>query len=361
MSIAKVVCLDVGRTLLDLSDPEGAYAEILERFGYSSSREQICSWIRTSQIESGGEGISLTSEFVISGQEEQARRKKLISIFLREAGVQKHLEECQEEIWQSWLREPVFRLFPETSSVLARLKEEGVVLGVISNWESRLSELCENLGIGKYFDFFVVSELEGHAKPSLRLFEIALEKAGVDSSEVIHVGDDLIKDIEPAEKLGMRSVFIRRDSLLAGHHSPWIPTLRGLLPLVGARSWLKGTVTSGKGDAADFTQLAWVREQFKGAFGFEPYPGTLNLLLDDPTSLSAWAEVRQGPGQVLEPEPGFCAGRCYPLSVEGQISAAAVVPMVSSYPENVVEILSPMALRERLGLSDGMTVTVAVD
>ena len=356
-----MICLDVGGTLLDLAEPEVAYAEILQRHGYPATKEQIRSWIRTSQVESGGEGISLTSEFTISGEEEQTRRRQLISIFLREARVDKHLEDCREEIWQSWLREPVFRLFPETISVLARLKEHGLVLGAVSNWEPRLSQLCENLGIGAYLDFFVVSEVEGHAKPSVRLFELALEKAGVDAKEVIHVGDDLVKDIEPAQKLGMRGVLIERDGLPASDHSPRISTLRALLPLARARSWLKGKVVSGKGEAAAFTQLAWVRKQFKEAFGFEPYPGTLNLQLEGREDLATWAEVRQEPGALLQPEPGYCAGRCYALSVEGQISAAAVVPMVPSYPEDTVEILSPVALRERLGLRDGSAVTVAIE
>ena len=156
MNITKVVCLDVGGTLLDLAEPEVAYAEILERYGYPSTKAQIRSWIRTSQVDSGGEGVSLTSDFTISGEIEQTRRNELISIFLREAGVKKHFDDCREEMWQSWLREPVFRLFPETIAVLAGLKEQGLVLGAISNWEPRLPQLCENLGIATYFDFFLV-------------------------------------------------------------------------------------------------------------------------------------------------------------------------------------------------------------
>lgn len=352
--------MDVGGTLLDLAEPEVVYAQILERHGYPHSRKQILSWISTAQIESGVEGISLTPEFTISGKAERVRRDQLISIFLREAGVDKYEEDCREEMWESWVREPVFRLFPETRSVLAQLKEQGFILGVVSNWEPRLPQLCENLGIGSYLDFFIISEVEGHAKPSVRLFELALEKAGVNPEEVIHVGDDLERDIESAAELGIRGVLIQRGISLAANHSPKISTLRALLPLARSGSWLRGKVVSGRRDAASFTQLAWVREQFKEAFGFEPYPGTLNIHLEDQEDLSTWHLLRQTPGTSLEPEPGYCAGRCYPLSVEGQISAAAVFPMVPSYPEDVVEILSPIALRDRLGLSDGMTVTVAL-
>ena len=42
-----------------------------------------------------------------------------------------------------------------------------------------------------------------------------------------------------------------------------------------------GRVVSGRGQAAAFTQLAWVRERFVRDIGIDPYPGTLNLIVDD--------------------------------------------------------------------------------
>ncbi len=73
-----------------------------------------------------------------------------------------------------------------------------------------------------------------------------------------------------------------------------------------------------------------------------------------------WKELRSHPGKTLEPETGYCAARCYPVSVEGRISGAIVLPEAPSYTTDVVELLAPVNLREALKLGDGATVTVAL-
>ncbi len=357
----KAIFLDVGGTLLEMGDPESAYLDILNQYGYSATREQIGAWIRTAQEETGpvvssGSG----STFKVSASKEQARREDLIGVFLREAGVRKNFDSCRKEIWKSWVRTPVFRLFPETLPLLRGLKESGFLVGAVSNWEPRLQELCENLGIAHYFDFMVVSEAHGYAKPGMRLFELALERAATRPEEVIHVGNDPVEDIEPAESLGIRAVLIQRDGSDEIGHSPRIPSLKEVLPLARAFGWLRGRIVSGKGEAAGFTQLPWVRKQVADGFHFAPYPGTLNLRLERTQDKTMWKELRSHPGKTLEPETGYCAARCYPVNVEGQISGAIVLPEVPSYPADSVELLAPVNLREALNLGDGAAITIAL-
>jgi FMN phosphatase YigB (HAD superfamily) len=196
MSGTKAIFLDVGGTLVELGEPESAYADILDQYGYPATREQIGTWIRQAQKETGpvvssGSG----SEFKVFAGKEQARRENLIAVFLREAGVKGHFDSCRKEIWDSWVRTPVFRLFPETLPMLRGLKESGFLVGAVSNWEPRLQELCENLGIAQYFDFMVVSEVQGYAKPGTRLFELALERAATRPEEPGHYYHRLLSNI----------------------------------------------------------------------------------------------------------------------------------------------------------------------
>ena len=357
----KAIFLDVGGTLLDLGDPGAAYADILDQYGYPSTREQIGTWIRKAQEETGPVVSSgYGSEFKVSAEKEQARREVLIAVFLREAGVRKHFDSCRKGIWDSWVNAPAFHLFPETIPMLQELKESGFLVGAVSNWEPRLQELCENLGIAHYFDFMVVSEAHGYAKPGIRLFELALERAGTRPEETIHVGNDPVEDIEPAELLGIRAVLIQRGGSDEIHHSPRISSLNEVLPLARARAWLRGRVVSGKGEAAAFTKLPWVQKQAAGGFHFEPYPGTLNLQLEGDRDREVWKELRSHPGKTLEPETGYCSARCYPVSVEGRIAGAIVLPEVSSESTDVVEVLAPVNLRDALKLGKGVAVTIAL-
>lgn len=118
---------------------------------------------------------------------------------------------------------------------------------------------------------------------------------------------------------------------------------------------IHGTVADGVGEGRGFTQLGWVRDQFRTRLGFDPYPGTLNVRVQDASALDEW---RTGPSISIEPgAPGFCASRCYPIRIGG-IAAAWIVPEVAGYPRDLIEIMAPVSLRETLNLNTGDAVLI---
>lgn len=126
----------------------------------------------------------------------------------------------------------------------------------------------------------------------------------------------------------------------------------------GDGALIRGRVERGAGRAAGFTELPWVRERTRHQLGFAPYPGTLNVRLESPEALAAWERLQARPSIRLEPEPGFCAARCYRVLVEGQIEGAVILPTVADYPTDVIELLAPVRLRDALGLEDGAALTI---
>ena len=44
---------------------------------------------------------------------------------------------------------------------------------------------------------------------------------------------------------------------------------------------IEGRLMRGLGQAADFTQIDWVRRQLMDLAGIDPHPGTVNLALGD--------------------------------------------------------------------------------
>ena len=123
---------------------------------------------------------------------------------------------------------------------------------------------------------------------------------------------------------------------------------------------IRGRIVSGAREAARFTHLPWVLDQVRERLGFEPYPGTLNLRIESPADRAALRRLRSLPGVPLEPQPGFCAARCYPVLASGTITAAVVVPDVPHYPPDVLELLAPVCLRDALDLSDGSPLAVTL-
>jgi HAD superfamily hydrolase (TIGR01549 family) len=59
-------------------------------------------------------------------------------------------------------------------------------------------------------DALVLDSLCGFSKPSPAIFQLAVEKLSVDPSRALMIGDRLDNDIEPAERLGIATLWLRR-------------------------------------------------------------------------------------------------------------------------------------------------------
>lgn len=121
-----------------------------------------------------------------------------------------------------------WRVYEEVPEVLAALEARGLLLVVVSNWDASLPELLARHQLAGRFHHLVVSAIEGHTKPSRRIFEIALEKAGVLPEEALHVGDSFAEDYEGARNAGIRALLLDRP----GRGRPGCETVRTLLDIL---------------------------------------------------------------------------------------------------------------------------------
>jgi putative hydrolase of the HAD superfamily len=117
----------------------------------------------------------------------------------------------------SYFAEPEsWALYPEVRATLLTLKERGVMLSVISNFDSRLVNILEGLGTAKFFADILISSRVGHAKPAREIFDVALSRHGVAAQAAWHVGDSSETDVRGAMDAGLTGVLVDRD----GHHEP---------------------------------------------------------------------------------------------------------------------------------------------
>ena len=117
---------------------------------------------------------------------------------------------------------------------------------------------------------------------------------------------------------------------------------------------LVGRVVTGVGAGASFTQVSWARQQFIDKLGLDPYPGTLNLVIDTSTARASWARLKTAPGYPITPaDPQWCQARCYPVRIDGCLPGAIVLPDVPNYPPGQVELIAALSLRAELALKDG--------
>ena len=96
-----------------------------------------------------------------------------------------------------------YAVLPGVLDELARLRSLGLELAVVGNWDRRLPEHLERLGLARFFQAIVTSAEAGAPKPDPRPFALALERLGVGAARALHVGDSLA-DEEGARAAGVR-------------------------------------------------------------------------------------------------------------------------------------------------------------
>ena len=106
-------------------------------------------------------------------------------------------------------------LFDGATRVLGKLGER-YAIGAITNGNADV----HHIGIGHHFDFVVTPAEAGAAKPDAAIFEHALAAAGASPPNVVHVGDDPVRDVAGAAAMGLRTVWMNP----AG--APWTGTAR---------------------------------------------------------------------------------------------------------------------------------------
>jgi putative hydrolase of the HAD superfamily len=99
------------------------------------------------------------------------------------------------------------RVFPyeDVRPVLERLREEFILVSVTNG----TSEVEKTPLAGLFHHSFNAVDA-GKAKPHPAIFELVIERAGVSRREVLHVGDDPVRDIAPARELGLVTAWINR-------------------------------------------------------------------------------------------------------------------------------------------------------
>jgi REG-2-like HAD superfamily hydrolase len=113
-----------------------------------------------------------------------------------------------DELFEHYARADAWRLTEGTIACIDTLRRAGVRVGVISNWDTRLRPLLDELGVLSRLDALVVSGEVGFEKPDSRIFAHAAAALGVDIDALLHVGDDARADVAGARAAGAAALHI---------------------------------------------------------------------------------------------------------------------------------------------------------
>jgi riboflavin kinase len=127
---------------------------------------------------------------------------------------------------------------------------------------------------------------------------------------------------------------------------------------------VNGKLFSGLGEGAYYVSMKGYRRQFLTRLGFDPYPGTFNIRLETEVDKKIRRDLAVAKGIHIE---GFEDGRrtfggaeCFNAVINGKVRAAVLVIERTSYDDSVLEVISPVNIRNELYLTDGDRVRVTI-
>ncbi|MBL7120083.1 MAG: HAD-IA family hydrolase [Dehalococcoidia bacterium] len=215
--MTKAVFFDWFNTLAQYYPPrEEAHANACGKVGIEVEKERL------------SPGILLADHYYIdentrfplrkrSLQEQMEVYAQMERIVLREAGVnisdQLALTVIQE-VGKIFANRD-FVLFDDALAALDLLKQRGLILGIISNIDHDLVPVCQELGLAVYLGVIVTSREVGSEKPQPPIFLAAVERADVEPSEAVYVGDHYGTDVVGAQEVGMKGVLLDRHDMFS--------------------------------------------------------------------------------------------------------------------------------------------------
>lgn len=145
-----------------------------------------------------GDSFFATIKYQVVMQIEYLLDKKYLGDSLKDDLTNKIYNQCINDVLEN---------IEVVKRILLNLRTD-YLLGVVSNFYGNLDFVLRDLKLRNLFDILIDSTLVGVKKPDPRIFQIALDRIGSYPSETIVVGDSYERDIEPAKKLGCKTIWI---------------------------------------------------------------------------------------------------------------------------------------------------------
>ena len=144
-----------------------------------------------------------------TGTDRERASEYLEALFLLAGAPELSLPGVRDELLRLHLEQHLWSAVHErTAHALARLRDAGVRLAVVSNSDGRAEEALRAAGLLDYFAVVLDSQLVGVEKPDPAIFRLALERLGVAAADALYVGDLYEVDVVGARAAGMDVVLV---------------------------------------------------------------------------------------------------------------------------------------------------------
>jgi putative hydrolase of the HAD superfamily len=120
-----------------------------------------------------------------------------------------------DDLYRVFSRAGSWRCRAGCREALEELSRLGIARAVVSNFDQRLPDLLDDLGLTPLLDATVLPFEVGAAKPDRRIFDFALARLGAAPGRSVFVGDSPDRDLAAARAAGIRAIDVASLATLA--------------------------------------------------------------------------------------------------------------------------------------------------
>ena len=203
-SEVRCVLFDAVGTLIYADPPVSAvYREAANEFGLLLDKETVRQRFATAFNKYNAytkDGDAKTSD-----DNERDRWRAIVAATFPELA---DTEALFSRLWDHFAHPSSWRLYDDVADCCARLRNRGLLVGVASNFDERLFDICRGLSpLDRLAEVFVSSRI-GSRKPAMRFFRAIEEATALRADELMLVGDDWKSDYLGATAAGWQAVYL---------------------------------------------------------------------------------------------------------------------------------------------------------
>ncbi|MCX2933432.1 HAD-IA family hydrolase [Mycobacterium sp. CVI_P3] len=185
----RAVLFDFSGTLFRLEEDDSWFAgmELIDDDGRRAVDEHVQAELMERLTHPTGRSVTMTEDSYrtwVNRDLAPALHREAYLHALRQTGLPDH---HAETLYRRTIDPASWVPYPDTVEVLRSLKASGLSTAVVSNIAFDIRPAFDTAGTGA--DEFVLSFEVGVVKPDPRIFQIALQRLGVDPGEAVMVGD----------------------------------------------------------------------------------------------------------------------------------------------------------------------------
>ncbi len=213
----RVVFFDAAGTLFHTREPAGlSYAKIARRFGVQADEGMVADTFRRAFSTAPGLAFGPGHQPALLRQMEREWWHRLVRSTFAGLGDFADFDAYFDALFAFFADPANWTCDPDAPVLLAALRESGLGLGVISNFDYRIYAIMNALGLKRYFDSITISSEAGYAKPAPEIFKLALERHSLPAAQALHVGDSEALDVAGAHAAGIAAVLVEPDAVEPG-------------------------------------------------------------------------------------------------------------------------------------------------